>query len=151
VSGYLSECSEFCARIAGRLTDSLFHNFSRERHRPAGVCCVVSHFDRALSLHIAENLFGRSACPCACFVCLNPSVTGVQSSSFACFVCLHHSFTDVQSSFGSDSGRPNDDTRTQLQSAVDQNVSISHLHLLMGDFEIKFERRPGLLTKGVRS
>jgi hypothetical protein len=64
---------------------------------------------------------------------------------------LHHSCTDVQSSFGSDSGRPNDDTRTQLQSAVDQNVSISHLHLRMRDFEIKFERRPGLLTKGARS
>jgi hypothetical protein len=67
--------------------------------------------------------------------------------SYACTIRL----LMVQSSFGSDSGRPNDVTQTQLQSAVDQNVSISRLHLHMGDFEIKFERRPGLLTKGARS
>jgi hypothetical protein len=64
---------------------------------------------------------------------------------------LHHSFTDVQSSFGSDSGRPNDVEQAQLQSTIDQNLSISQLHLRIGDFEIKFDRRLGVLTKRAQS
>jgi hypothetical protein len=64
--------------------------------------------------------------------------------------CWNPSFTDdVQSSF--DSGSPNDATQAHLQSAVDRNLSISQLHLHIGRFKIKFEQRPGLLTKRTRS
>jgi hypothetical protein len=67
----------------------------------------------------------------------------------ACFLCLNLSFADVQSSF--DSGYPNEDTQEELQSAVDRNLSISQLYLLIGRFEIEFDRRPGVLTKRARS
>jgi hypothetical protein len=42
-------------------------------------------------------------------------------------------------------------TQAQLESAVDRNLSISQPHLRIGRFETKFDRRPGLLTKGARS
>jgi hypothetical protein len=67
------------------------HGFSlshllKENDTGQQVCVrVVSHFDGAVSRHIAGTLFGRSA-SCACFVCPNRSFTDVQSSSCACFV-----------------------------------------------------------------
>jgi hypothetical protein len=70
-------------------------------------------------------------------------------------VCLfpllwNPSFTDdVRSSF--DSGYPSGAMHAHLQSAVDRNLSISQLHLRIGHFEIKCDRRSGLLTKGARS
>jgi hypothetical protein len=43
VSGYLSECSEFYAHIAGRLTDSLFHTTSQENGIGQRVCVELIH------------------------------------------------------------------------------------------------------------
>jgi hypothetical protein len=94
-----------------------------------------------------------------CFKMLEPffcplafAIASVQPSSCACFICLNLSFAradDVRSSF--DSGSPNAVAQAQVQSAVDRNLSLSQLHLGIGLFEIKFDRRPGLLTKGARS
>jgi hypothetical protein len=83
-------------------------------------------------------------------VCLSHTLALVfDPAHVLAFVSLNRSFADVQSSF--DSGSPNDATQAQLQSAVDRNPSLLQLHLRIGRFEIKFEQRPGLLTKGARS
>jgi hypothetical protein len=50
-----------------------------------------------------------------------------------------------------DLGSPNAVAQAHLQSAIDQNCSISQLRLCVGRFEIQFKQRPGLLTKLARS